>query len=342
MNWFYESGGQQQGPVSDSALDALIAEGKITGSTLVWHEGLADWKPLREARLRPESPSPTGQEGQLEPGFVRCSLTGKIIPESEAVYIQGKPYSAEAKPAVLQSVQQSGSVPVLPGERTGPPWEHRAEIGFFTAIWETVKGVLTAPSETFSNMKREGGLGAPLLFYVLLATLGAIASLVYQLLVKAAIPALGAVPQTQNPSPAEAIMLWYSTPQGMYLSTAMTPLLVAVGAFIWAGITHLALMICGGAKQPYETTFRVLCYSSGAASLLQLIPMCGPYATIFWGLAVLCIGLAKAHEINTGRAVAAVLMPALICCVVSGIIGASFAVLTTKATPGAPTEQTVD
>lgn len=319
MNWFYESGGQQQGPVSDSALDALIAEGKITGSTLVWHEGMADWKPLREARLRPESPSAAGPEGQLEPGFVRCSLTGKIIPESEAVYIQGKPYSAEAKPLVLQSVQQSGSVPALPGERTGPPWEHRSEIGFFTAAWETIKGVLTTPSETFSNMKREGGLGGPLLFNVIFGSIGAIAGILYQTLIT---QATGTVPPAAN-TPEAAVTAWMAG-AGMIFLAVLMPVLLAISAFITSGITHLSLMICGGAKQPYETTFRVCSYATGASGLLQVIPFCGAIASSIWGFVVLCIGLARAHEISTGRAVLAVLLPAIVCITVGVLIFAAF------------------
>ena len=50
MNWYYESGGQQQGPVAESELDRLLAEGKITLDTLVWRDGMAGWAPLRSAR----------------------------------------------------------------------------------------------------------------------------------------------------------------------------------------------------------------------------------------------------------------------------------------------------
>jgi uncharacterized membrane protein len=27
-------------------------------------------------------------------------------------------------------------------ERTGPPWENKEQLGFFTAIWETLRGLL--------------------------------------------------------------------------------------------------------------------------------------------------------------------------------------------------------
>ena len=175
MNWFYESAGQQQGPVSEHELDRLLTEGKITPETLVWRDGLADWQPLRIARPTTTTPPPMplgGATGDVPPGYATLPLTGKVIPESEAIYIQGKPYSAEAKPQVLHSLQSGGILPTSEENRTGPAWEQRQELGTVAAAWETIKGVLTQPSATFSNMKREGGLGTPLTFYLLVGTLG--------------------------------------------------------------------------------------------------------------------------------------------------------------------------
>ena len=49
MNWYYANGGDKQGPVDQVAFDRLAAEGVILDSTLVWHEGLAEWQRYREA-----------------------------------------------------------------------------------------------------------------------------------------------------------------------------------------------------------------------------------------------------------------------------------------------------
>jgi len=70
MNWYYESGGQQQGPVNDTELDRLLAEGKITLDSLIWKEGMSGWTPLRVARpssgTAASMPPPTSMS--LEPG----------------------------------------------------------------------------------------------------------------------------------------------------------------------------------------------------------------------------------------------------------------------------------
>ena len=47
MTWYYAVGSQQQGPVSEAQLQALVKDGVINGDTLVWREGMASWQPYR-------------------------------------------------------------------------------------------------------------------------------------------------------------------------------------------------------------------------------------------------------------------------------------------------------
>jgi protease PrsW len=46
--WFYLSGGAPQGPVDLAGLSVLAKEGKIERSSLVWKEGMAEWRPASE------------------------------------------------------------------------------------------------------------------------------------------------------------------------------------------------------------------------------------------------------------------------------------------------------
>lgn len=50
VEWFYESGGQRQGPVSPAALKQLAIKGRITPSTLIWKEGLPQWTQAKVIR----------------------------------------------------------------------------------------------------------------------------------------------------------------------------------------------------------------------------------------------------------------------------------------------------
>ena len=63
--WYYESNHQPTGPVSEEEISELLQTGTITALTLVWKEGMADWKHLGETelsslshRVAPVSPLP--------------------------------------------------------------------------------------------------------------------------------------------------------------------------------------------------------------------------------------------------------------------------------------------
>ena len=329
MNWYYEKAGQRQGPIAESEFDRLIASGEITAATLVWCEGMANWTPLGQAR--PASSGQAAAPGEAVPeGFIKCTATGKYFPPSEIVYIDGKPYSAGAKPAVLQGVMQSGVVPSgFDVERNGPAWEQREQLGIVKAGWETIKAVLLKPSEAFQTMKREGGIGSVLLYPVIFGSIGSIVGLLYQFLIQMGTSSVAA--QTAPQTPGFNSMMFAGMTGGMMLIFAiLMPAFVALGCFVGAGILHLSLMICGGAKQPFETTFRTYCYVQGSAGILQLVPLCGAMVSGIWALVCLCIGLSKTQEISVGKAVLAVLLPTVVCCVgaflvIGAIMGAVFA-----------------
>lgn len=86
MNWFYAEGGKQQGPIDEAQLVALIQSGKITQETLVWHEGMANWLPLRLARASmPPAPVPPPVAPEAAVPAATPSTTGDAtgIPASE-------------------------------------------------------------------------------------------------------------------------------------------------------------------------------------------------------------------------------------------------------------------
>jgi uncharacterized RDD family membrane protein YckC len=58
MNWFYAYEGQSLGPVDDSELAHLAVTGRVTPSTLVWHNGLPDWRPYAQVAPFPASAPP--------------------------------------------------------------------------------------------------------------------------------------------------------------------------------------------------------------------------------------------------------------------------------------------
>lgn len=61
QNWYYSSGGQQVGPISQTDLQARIAAGQLSPQDHVWRDGMAQWQPLFTV------PELQGQPGQATP-----------------------------------------------------------------------------------------------------------------------------------------------------------------------------------------------------------------------------------------------------------------------------------
>ena len=189
--------------------------------------------------------------------------------------------------------------------RGGLPWERREERGLVNAFIETLVMVLTKPGEAFAAMKREGGLGEPLIYALIGGCVGGVVSFLFSL----GLQSIGFFADRQSTFAAMA---------GMGIGSAvflvLLPLFIVIGLFIGGAIVHLCLMIVGGANQSFETTFRVLAFSHGSTGPLQMIPICGGVIAGVWALVCSCIGLARAHETDTGRAVLAVFLPLIVCC----------------------------
>jgi hypothetical protein len=342
MNWFYESGGSQQGPVTEAELDRLLAEGKITQDTLVWREGMAGWMPHRAARpapaagpdldlevTRPGGPPAAASTSQItssaplgspssgrgsdtpQPGWIRCSYTGRYFPPSEIIYIEGRPYSAAAKPQVLASLTSGQMLPGHDSDRTGPDWERRESLGWFKAILGTIKSALLQPNQCFSTMRREGGLGTPLLYTAITAGAGLALSYLYNLLFQGVIAGMAA--SLGGPAGQPGLQMGMGVAMSVVFMV-LSPLLAIVGTLINAGVTHLCLMLFKGANYPFETTLRATSYGFSSAMIFYAIPFCGGYIGAIWGIVIMCLGLGKAQECSTEKAVGAVLLPIALCC----------------------------
>jgi hypothetical protein len=240
----------------------------------------------------------------------------QVVPEKPAA---ATPASGTTETSAL-SVSASGPS-AGGGSGGGLPWEHRQELGFFKAYFDTVVMVLTKPAEAFALMKTEGDMMGPMLF----ALIGGCAGIIVSVLLQLVLHSIGFMADRQSAMFGVGVVGLWSIG---YI--VLSPVIVIVCAFIISGILHLCLMIVGGAKKSFETTFRVVCFSSGSTYLLSMIPFCGGMVAGVWNIVVEIIGLARAHETDTGKAVMAVLLPIIVCCgglLLLGILG-GFSALT--------------
>jgi len=245
--------------------------------------------------------------------------TGRFLPTDmawEAGMPDWRPLSQvmAGKPGAAGPTVEPAGTSALPATSgAGLPWEHREQLGFWKAYIDTVTTVLTQPTTAFSTMKAEGDMMGPMLF----ALIGGCAGIIVSILVQMGLQSVGFMANRES-AMMGVVGIWAI---GYIL---LSPVIVIVGMFLVSGILHVCLMIVGGAKKSFETTFRVVCFSTGSTYLLSMIPFCGGMIAGVWNLVLEIIGLARAHEIDTGKAVMAVLIPIVVCCggaILLGVLG---------------------
>lgn len=204
----------------------------------------------------------------------------------------------------------------------GVPWEERDRIGFGNALVETTKRVLGAPVPLFRALSRPSGIGSPLLYAVIVGWLGVVAASFYSALFQSLV---GSSMAGFGESPELAAALGFAQSWGGFLVQAIfAPVGLVIGLFVVAGVFHLMLLILGGAKGSFETSFAVVGYAQ-APALLMIVPFCGSLVAWVWSLVLYIIGLSEAHGISRGKAAAAVLLPLLLVCCCCAALGALFA-----------------
>jgi hypothetical protein len=212
--------------------------------------------------------------------------------------------------------------PPSAAERSGLPWEGQGKS--LATFWKTAKLILGDSSQAFRMMRREAGMGDSLLFALCGGVCGGLIVATYlSILSVAMIGFFRGVAGAGAPQPFPmggfiAIQVASNFFWGILGGTVGT----IFSVFIGAAIVHLMLLLVKGANSTFETTVSVVAYVSGATSLLLAIPI--PYlnALVVWVASLIyeIIGLAEAHETTKGKTAAAVLLPMVFCCVVSGLL----------------------
>src|ERR1700758_5526530 len=134
-------GATSLGVFSEEEVREGLRTGRFAPTDIGWREGMANWQPLSQFA---EFAGVASDAPPLQ--------TGITVPAEGAA-----------------------------APRSGLPWEHRQERGFFNAFVETLMLVLTKPGEAFAVMKRQGGLGEPLIYALVGGCLGGIVSLLFSM-----------------------------------------------------------------------------------------------------------------------------------------------------------------
>lgn len=176
------------------------------------------------------------------------------------------------------------------------PWEQRSSLGFVGAFTGTLILSLTKPKEFFKRVPTTGGFSTPIIYALISGLIGTWLNLAWQML----FIYWGIIePDAQSPDSSMGLSI---------MITVLSPIIIPLGLLVGTGIIQLALMILRVQKSNYETTFRVICYSSGAA-ILGIIPLIGSMIGAFITISLEAMGLREVYDISLRRGFAAVIFP---------------------------------
>jgi hypothetical protein len=178
-----------------------------------------------------------------------------------------------------------------------PPWESGE--GFIKAFFQTTREVLFSPTQFFKKVSATGGYWNPLIYGVICGVIGGCGTILWQWLFASQFLPV----QIFSVIPFLSIFL--------IIFLIALPFVVALSIFVGSGITHLCLMIVGGNKRGFESTFRALSYSC-SGNLFGVIPFIGSTIGGFYSLVLIIFGVRECHGISTGKAILAVLLPLIV------------------------------
>ena len=189
------------GVFSEQEVREGLSAGRFAPTDIGWREGMATWQPLSQ------------------------------FPE----------FGGAAAPAVPPVQPGAAPTSTTVAGRTGLPWEHRQERGFFNAFIETLSMVLTRPAEALCDEARRR---LEPLIYALIGIRGR--DRVGSVLARFPIHRLFA---DKNNSLAAMTRI------GSVAMIILLPLFLAIFLFIWSALAHLCLMIVGGANHRLRPRF---------------------------------------------------------------------------------------
>ncbi len=268
-----------------------LKSGEFKPTDLAWREGMETWQPLSEFTDLPEATEP---------------ITVPPAP-GEPMELAAEGYGQDGE-GISDTVDGAA-----PSEEV--PWERADALGWMPAFTQTLKGTLFTPGQTLAGATLSRTLMRPFSYYLILALGAGLVALVIGVWVMGmAMDYLRASEEFSKDPEIAKLLANYTNEDAAMRGLAFLALGAPLAPFFFAGLCHAFLMSFGAARQPFTTSFSVICYALGSASLLQIIPCCGSVVQIGWLAVSASIGLAVANKVPTWQAAVSVVMTLLIGC----------------------------
>jgi hypothetical protein len=251
-------------------------------------------KPVPRPESKPTPHSPEPERRTYKGGMVTCPQCRFEQPETDECVKCGIIIS---KYVQFQEMARSveGQVREISSEEY-TPWESGG--GFIGAFIKTTQEVLFSPTKFFKKAAAGKGYWSPFIFAMISGIIGSGVGLLWQWLFLS-----GVVPSQLLSAATYSVFLTFAI--------ISIPFTIALSIIIGSGVTHLCLMIVGGNRRGFEATFRAISYSHSAL-LFHIVPIVGTFVGGIYLFILAILGVREGHEISTGKAVLAVLLPLII------------------------------
>lgn len=251
-----------------------------------------------------EEPSSQSDEFRTTPEIEKKPYTGPLIHCPQCGFEQPKTDECVKCGVIISKYLQyqqmarsiEGKIKEISSEEASSPWESGE--GIVWAFLRTTKDCLFSPTKFFKNVAKGEGYWSPLIYGIICGIIGFGVAIVWQWLFLSTLIPLPGIPFISY----NIILL---------IATIALPFMMAFSIFIGSAITHLCLMIIGGNKSGYKATFRAISYA-WCGNLFEIIPFIGSAIGSIYTLVLTIIGVRETHGITTGKAILAVLLPAII------------------------------
>jgi len=215
------------------------------------------------------------------------------------------------------------------------PWDVESKGEWLRAFWNTLTSSLRDPISFFNAVPRNQQFARPWIYAVLISIIVFICLAAYQVGFGALGMGTELVQSFKNALiPSSFVIGPLSIFFIVLFALIVMPIATTVGLFVQAALFHLGLLLVGGAKRDFISTFRTACYSIGP-QIFQIIPIFGAMIAGIWVIVLNIIGLKVVHETSYGKSAFAVFLPLIVCCgvgilLLTTIAGGIFAAVVSK------------
>ncbi len=103
--WYYVSGGEQQGPVSEEELQSLVRSGVVSADSLVWQKGMPQWRRYADVASQGAEVG-QGRDPAMQGVSQVCAECGAVFPADEMGRYGDSYVCATCGPLLSQRVKE--------------------------------------------------------------------------------------------------------------------------------------------------------------------------------------------------------------------------------------------